>query len=86
MSLKKDLSPDPTDLIDWINGEGLLELDWDFPKDGNLYGVGLDAATLVELTAAIESEYEIELTPSEFKKQKVQSPQQLALLISKKQN
>lgn len=85
MSLKKDLSPCPTELIDWINGEGFLDLDWDFPEDGDLYEAGLDDSILVELTAAIEGEYEIEMNPSEFKKAKIKTPCQLAALIGKKQ-
>ena len=41
MDSSKHLSPSPTELIDWLNAEGLLDLEWDFPEDGDLFGTRL---------------------------------------------
>jgi acyl carrier protein len=84
MDLSKNLSPDPTDLIDWINAEGLLDLDWDFPEDGDLYQAGLDSTGLVNLAAAVEDEYRIELQPEELIAAKINTPKKLAKLIAAK--
>ncbi len=81
---KQMTSPNPTELIDWMNDEGLLELDWDFPENGDLYKAGLDDAAVVDLVAAIEDQYGIELSPEEFKKQKANTPAKLAKLIASK--
>lgn len=82
MDLSKHLSPGPTDLIDWMNAEGLLDLDWDFPEDGDLYEAGLDSNGLVNLAAAIEDEYRIELQPEELAAAKANTPKKLAKLIA----
>lgn len=79
-----ELSPSPTDLIDWMNDEGLLELDWDFPEDGNLYDAGLCQTALGDLVAAVENEYDIELTVGEFKSREITSPAVLARVIAEK--
>ena len=47
MELTKRTTPSPTELIDWLNAEGLLELDWDFPDDGDLFVVGLDSVPVM---------------------------------------
>ncbi len=80
----KQTIPSPTDLIDWMNDEGLLDLEWDFPEDGDLYEAGLDPAALVDLVAALEEQYGIEVTPEEFKKQKVNTPAKMAKLVASK--
>jgi acyl carrier protein len=84
MDSSKHLTPNPTDLIDWMNAEGLLELDWDFPEDGDLFEAGLDSTGVVHLTAAVEDEYGVEVTPEEFAEEKVRTPLDLANLINAK--
>ena len=37
MEVSKKNTPTPTELIDWLNDEGVMELDWDFPEDGDLF-------------------------------------------------
>lgn len=84
MELSKKLSLDPTELIDWMNGEGLLELDWDFPHDGDLFAAGLDSTAVMQLVVAVEDEYGVELTPEELTRENLATPAKLAALISAK--
>lgn len=84
MDSSKHLAPTPTDLIDWLNGEGLLELDWDFPEDGNLIEAGLDSMAVMQLVSAVEDEYGVELLPEDLVPEKIGTPQELARLISSK--
>lgn len=82
MDLSKNLSPSPTDLIDWMNDENLLDLDWDFPEDGDLIEAGLDSTGVAHLVAALEDEYGVEIAPEEIADVKPLTPASLALLIS----
>jgi acyl carrier protein len=84
MDSSKHLSPNPTDLIDWLNGEGLLELDWDFPEDGDLFAAGLDSMVVVQLVSAVEDEYGVELLPEDLTRENLATPRTLAALISAK--
>ena len=83
-NLSKHLSPTPTELIDWLNAEGMLDLDWDFPEDGDLFAAGLDSMAVVQLSAAIEDEYGVEVTPEELIEAKALTPTSLVALIASK--
>ncbi len=67
-----------------MNGEGLLELDWDFPNDGDLIAAGLDAAAIVQLVAAVEDEYGVELVPADLTPENLATPTSLAALLGSK--
>ena len=54
MEVSKKNSPTPTELIDWLNDEGVLELEWDFPVDGDLFTAGLDSMAVMQLVVAVE--------------------------------
>ena len=82
MDASKQLSPSPTDLIDWLNGEGVLELDWDFPEDGDLPAAGLDSMAVMRLVVAIEEEYGLELDPEQLTRANLATPRSLAELIT----
>ena len=84
METSKRLSPSPTDLIDWLNGEGLLDLDWDFPEDGNLMEAGLNASVVARLVMAVEDSFEVELEPADLTPANLATPLTLATLISSK--
>jgi acyl carrier protein len=84
MDSSKQLSPTPTDLIDWMNAEGLLELDWDFPEDGDLAAAGLDSQAVMQLVVAVEDEYGVELTPEDLTRENLATPLSLAKLIAEK--
>ena len=84
MDSSKHLSPNPTDLIDWLNGEGLLELDWDFPEDGDLFAAGLDSMAVMQLVVAVEDEYGVELGPDDLTRENLATPKTLAALITAK--
>jgi acyl carrier protein len=77
-------APTPTELIDWLNAEGLLDLEWDFPEDGDLFSVGLDSMAVMQMVVAVEDEYGVELTPEDLTKETLASPASLAKLIGRK--
>ena len=84
METSKHLSPSPTDLIDWLNGEGLLDLDWDFPEDGDLVEAGLNASVVARLVMAVEDTYAVELETADLTPANLATPLTLATLISSK--
>ena len=84
MDSSKQMSPGPTDLIDWLNGEGLLELDWDFPEDGDLFAAGLDSMAVMQMVVAVEDEYGVELVPEDLTRENLATPRTLAALIAAK--
>ena len=83
VSNKKN-SPTPTELIDWLNDEGVMELDWDFPEDGDLFAAGLDSMAVMQLVVAVEDRFGIELGPEELTKANLATPTTLAALIAAK--
>ena len=82
MEVSKKTSPNPTELIDWLNDEGVLELDWDFPEDGDLAGAGLDSMAVMQLVVAVEDRWHIELGPEDLTKANLATPITLAALIA----
>jgi acyl carrier protein len=79
---KKQTSPTPVELIDWLNDEGVMELDWDFPEDGDLIAAGLDSMAVMQLVVAVEDRYAIELAPEDLTKENLATPVTLAALIA----
>lgn len=86
MSSSKSESPGPVELIDWLNGEGLLELDWDFPEDGDLFAAGLDSMAVMQIVVAVEDHYGVELVPEDLTKAQLATPLALAALIRSKRS
>jgi acyl carrier protein len=84
MDSSKEMSPRPTELIDWLNAEGLMELDWDFPEDGDLIAAGLDSMAVMQLVVAVEDEFGVELTPDDLTRKNLATPTTLAALIARK--
>lgn len=84
MESSKQMSPNPTELIDWMNAEGLLELDWDFPEEGDLFAAGLDSMAVMQLVTAVEDEYGVELGPDDLTPANLATPKTLAALIAAK--
>ena len=82
MEVSKKNSPTPTEVIDWLNDEGVLELDWDFPEDGNLAEAGLDSMAVMQLVVAVEDRFGIELGPEDLTKANLATPTTLAALIA----
>ena len=78
----KKKSPDAIELIDWLNDEGVLELDWDFPEDGDLFAAGLDSMAVMQLVVAVEDRYGVELGPEDLTKANLATPTTLAALIA----
>ncbi|MEO7099656.1 MAG: phosphopantetheine-binding protein [Luteolibacter sp.] len=81
MEVSKKTSPTPTELIDWLNDEGVLELDWDFPEDGSLAEAGLDSMAVMQLVVAVEDRWGVELGPEDLTKANLATPTTLAALI-----
>jgi acyl carrier protein len=84
MRATKNKAPNPTELIDWLNDEGLVELDWDFPEDGDLIAAGLDSMAVMQLVVAVEDFFGVELTPDNLTRANLESPRKLAALIASK--
>ena len=84
MEVSKKNTPTPTELIDWLNDEGVMELDWDFPEDGDLFAAGLDSMAVMQLVVAVEDRFGIELGPEELTKANLATPTTLAALIGNK--
>ena len=82
MEVSKKNTPTPTELIDWLNDEGVMELDWDFPEDGDLFAAGLDSMAVMQLVVAVEDRFGIELGPEELTKANLATPTTLAALIA----
>ncbi len=79
---KKKISPTPIELIDWLNDEEVMELDWDFPEDGDLFAAGLDSMAVMQLVVAVEDRYGVELGPEDLTKANLATPTTLAALIA----
>ena len=79
---KKKKSPTPIELIDWLNDEEVLELDWDFPEDGDLFAAGLDSMAVMQLVVAVEDRFGVELGPEDLTKANLATPTTLAALIA----
>lgn len=84
MRATKNKAPNPTELIDWLNDEGLVELDWDFPEDGDLLAAGLDSMAVMQLVVAVEDCFGVELTPDDLTRTNLETPRKLAALIATK--
>jgi acyl carrier protein len=84
MRATKNKAPNPTELIDWLNDEGLVGLDWDFPEDGDLIAAGLDSMAVMQLVVAVEDFFGVELTPDNLTRANLESPRKLAALIASK--
>jgi acyl carrier protein len=82
MQVSKKNSPTPTEVIDWLNDEGVLELDWDFPEEGDLLEAGLDSMAVMQLVVAVEDRFGIELGPEDLTKANLATPTTLAALIA----
>jgi acyl carrier protein len=83
MESSKYLSPTPTELIDWLAGENLLDLEWDFPENGDLVAAGLDTNVVTQMVVAVEEEYGVLLAKVDLTPQNLATPLALAKLISK---
>jgi acyl carrier protein len=82
MRVAKKKSLSPTELIDWLNDEGVIDLDWDFPEDGDLIEAGLDSAVVLKLVVAIHDQFEIELEPTDLTGKNLATPTSLAAFIA----
>ncbi|MDP3851351.1 MAG: acyl carrier protein [Luteolibacter sp.] len=84
MRSSKNVLPNPTELIDWLNHEGLVELDWDFPEDGDLLAAGLDSMAVMQLVVALEEQFGLELGPDDLTQANLATPRTLAAMIAAK--
>lgn len=84
MRSSKNVLPNPTELIDWLNHEELVELDWDFPEDGDLLAAGLDSMAVMQLVVALEEQFGLELGPDDLTQANLATPRTLAALIAAK--
>ena len=83
MDLSKHLSPTPTDLIDWMNAEGILDLDWDSPEDGG-YEKPDWTPRWRRICPPRLREHGVEVTPEELIEAKALTPTAWCALIASK--
>ncbi|MFT4177269.1 MAG: phosphopantetheine-binding protein [Luteolibacter sp.] len=76
--------PTPIEIIDWLNDEGLVDLDVFFPEDGNLFEAGLDSMAVMQLVVAVEECYGVVLETPDLTKKTLATPTSLAALIASK--
>jgi acyl carrier protein len=82
MEVTNKKSPTPVELIDWLNDEGVIDLDWDFPEDGDLFEAGLDSLATVRLVTAVEDRFDFELVAADLTRANLATPATLAALIA----
>ena len=82
MEVTNKNSPTPVELIDWLNDEGVIDLDWDFPEDGNLFEAGLDSLAIARLVAAVEDRFGVELVGEDLSRENLATPTTLAALVA----
>ncbi len=82
MEVTNKKSPTPVELIDWLNDEGVIDLDWDFPEDGDLFEAGLDSLATVRLMAAVEDQFDFELVAEDLTRANLATPTTLAALLA----
>ena len=73
-----------SEIIDWLNREGLLELDDGFPEDGDLATAGMDSMAVMQLVVAAEQEFGVVLGPADLTRANLATPRSLASLIAAK--
>jgi acyl carrier protein len=82
MEVTNKNSPTPVELIDWLNDEGVIDLDWDFPEDGDLFEAGLDSLAIARLVAAVEDRFGVELVGEDLSRENLATPTTLAALVA----
>ena len=62
-----------------------MDLDWDFPVDGDLFAAGLDSPAVVQsMIAALEDKYDVQLNPEDLTREQLATPQALADMLARK--
>jgi acyl carrier protein len=74
----------PQEVIDWLNEEGMVELDPGFSADGDLFSAGLDSMAVMQMVVAAEEKFGVVLGPEDMTRTNLSTPQSLATLISEK--
>lgn len=82
MRVSKNKAPNTTELIDWLTDEGIVELDWDFPEDGDLIEAGLDSEAISQLASAVEEYFGMELTAEQLAPENISTPLKIVTLIA----
>jgi len=74
----------PAEVIDWLNEEGMVELDPAFAADGDLFTAGLDSMAVMQMVVAAEEKFGVVLGPEDMTRENLSTPVALAALISRK--
>jgi len=74
----------PEEVIDWLDDEGLVELDVRFPPDGDLFAAGLDSMAVMQLVVIVEERFGVTLGPEDMTKENLSTPESLAAFLSAK--
>lgn len=71
-------------IVGWLREEGILELEDDFPEDGDLFLAGLDSMAVMQLVVAAEERFGAVLESRDLSKERLATPRALAGLIAEK--
>jgi len=74
----------PEAVIDWLNEEGMVELDPSFAANDDLFAAGLDSMAVMQLVVAAEEKFGVVLGPEDMTRANLSTPESLATLISSK--
>lgn len=74
----------PEEVIDWLNEEGMVDLDPGFPADGDLFSAGLDSMAIMQMVVVAEEKFGVVLGPEDMTRANLSTPEALAILISNK--
>jgi acyl carrier protein len=72
------------EIITWLNEEGVVEIDADFPADGDLFAAGLDSMAVMQLVVAAEEKFGVILGPADITRENLATPAAMAALFSAK--
>ncbi len=65
----------------WLAEEGIVEVDPDFPVDGDLFTAGLDSMAVMQLVVAAEEKFGVVLGPEDLTRENLLTPGTLAALL-----
>lgn len=74
----------PQEITDWLNEEGMVELDPGFPADGDLFAAGLDSMAVMQLVVAAEEKFGVVLGPEDITRDNLSTPRAMAGLFAGK--
>jgi acyl carrier protein len=70
------------EVLEMIREEGLVDIDADFPVEGDLFEAGMDSMAVMQLIVIIEERFGVVLGPEDVSRDLIGTAERLAELIS----